>query len=597
MLKRFIKKKINIMKLILTIITVIFFLDLDAQNKGMQFRELDSNYVITPDNIAINFINNFSVEFWMKPNKTEMWAVLLQEGVCTAGTFSYHIGINPDSTLSFTFNCTGNCNNTKSYKCDTKLHPGVCLHVAVTYSSSGIKIYFNGVLQPGHYSIGSFCNNLEQTADPLRIGCYKYYNGSLGAWYDGMLDELRLWSKVLTPSEILSNYTDTLTGNETDLRLYYKFNENIQGPGMTIVNSAATGSALNGNTFSESATSPYPITPCFLYHNCNFHPLIVTDGSPTICQGEDVLLSSSSQASTHTYQWFLNSLPIAGQTGADFVATSSGSYSFVADSLGCVEASNVVNVVVNPLPTVTLNPLPTYIIYSAPGISMTGNPVGGIFSGVGVSGNIFNASIAGLGTHVVNYSFTNANNCTGTASSSTLVYDTTGIVCTTYLDTITTWTYDTAHIVVADTNYITITDTIHLSVTDTIYNIITDTIQLVITDTIYHTITDTIFTSVADTLVINAVLTGVAPPNNINILQIYPNPALTYIIIDNGNFSSMNGYTVRIDNDISQTVFTSLVNQQSFYIDLSTWTGNGLYFVYVIDDFGNIIVTRKIILQ
>ena len=577
------------MRIILTIITVLFFSNLVAQNKGMQFRELDSNYVITPDNSAINFMNNFSVEFWMKPNKTEMWAVLLQEGVCTAGTFSYHIGINPDSTLSFTFNCTGNCNNTKSYKCDTKLNPGVCLHVAVTYSSSGIKIYFNGVLQPGHYAIGSFCNNLEQSIDPLRIGCYKYYNGSLGGWYDGMLDELRLWSKVLTPYEILSNYKDTLIGNETGLRLYYKFDENTQGPGMTVVNSAATGSALNGSTFSESTTSPFPINPCFLYLNCNFHPLIVTDGSPIICQGEDVLLSSSSQVSSVAYQWFLNGLLITGQTSASLIATSSGNYSFVADSLGCVEVSNIVNVVVNPSPTVTLNPLPTHIINSAPGISMTGTPAGGIFSGVGVSGNIFTASTAGLGAHIVSYSITNAYNCTGTASSSTLVYDTTGVVCTTYLDTVITWIYDTAHIIVADTNYITITDTIHLSITDTVYNIITDTVQLLITDTI--------FTSVADTLIINAVLTGVAPPNNINILQIYPNPASTYIIIDNGNFSSMNGYTVRIDNDISQTVFTSLVNQQYFYIDLSTWTGNGLYYVYLIDDFGNIIITRKIVLQ
>lgn len=109
------------------------------------------------------------------------------------------------------------------------------------------------------------------------------------------------------------------------------------------------------------------------------------------------------------------------------------------------------------------------------------------------------------------------------------------------------------------------------------------------------TVYDTI--SVTDTLIINAVLTGVNPPSNINALKIYPNPANTHIVIDNGNISSMIGYTIRIDNTLGQTVFQSLITQQLFNIDLSGWSGNGTYFVYIIDSGSNTVDVKKILLQ
>ena len=49
--------------------------------------------------------------------------------------------------------------------------------------------------------------------------------------------------------------------------------------------------------------------------------------------------------------------------------------------------------------------------------------------------------------------------------------------------------------------------------------------------------------------------------------------------IDYGNFNSMSGYTLTIVNSIGQTVFTTPINQQTFYIDPSTRTGTGIYFV------------------
>jgi uncharacterized protein (TIGR02145 family) len=111
------------------------------------------------------------------------------------------------------------------------------------------------------------------------------------------------------------------------------------------------------------------------------------------------------------------------------------------------------------------------------------------------------------------------------------------------------------------------------------------------------TIYDTLLTTVTDTLVINAVITGINPPNNLNTLKVFPNPANTHITIDYGNFNAMSGYTLTIVNSVGQTVFTTPINQQTSYIDLSTWTGNGIYFVQLIDPQNITIENRKIVIQ
>jgi hypothetical protein len=117
-----------------------------------------------------------------------------------------------------------------------------------------------------------------------------------------------------------------------------------------------------------------------------------------------------------------------------------------------------------------------------------------------------------------------------------------------------------------------------------------------IADTCITTVYDTLLTTVTDTLIINTTL-SLPAPNNENTILIYPNPASDHITIDNGNYTAMAGYTIKIENNAGQQVFQSLINQAQFYVDLSTWSGNGLYFVHLIDAQGNTVTVRKIVLQ
>jgi uncharacterized protein (TIGR02145 family) len=92
-------------------------------------------------------------------------------------------------------------------------------------------------------------------------------------------------------------------------------------------------------------------------------------------------------------------------------------------------------------------------------------------------------------------------------------------------------------------------------------------------------------------------ISGLNPIRNQNTLKVFPNPANTNLTIDCVNFSSMSVYKLIIVNANGQTVFAALINQQISYIDLSTWTGSGIYYMQLIDTQNNTIENRKIIIQ
>ncbi len=87
----------------------------------------------------------------------------------------------------------------------------------------------------------------------------------------------------------------------------------------------------------------------------------------------------------------------------------------VADG-GCTDSDEVtINIYPNPIVNAgTYDP----VCVDAPQLPLIGTPVGGVFSGTGVSGSNFDPSV---GTQIVTYNYTDGNGCSGSASSTIVV--------------------------------------------------------------------------------------------------------------------------------------------------------------------------------
>ncbi|WP_243349858.1 LamG-like jellyroll fold domain-containing protein [Parabacteroides sp. FAFU027] len=104
--------------------------------------------------------------------------------------------------------------------------------------------------------------------------------------------------------------------------------------------------------------------------------------------------------------------------------------------------------------------------------------------------------------------------------------------------------------------------------------------------------------SVTDTLVINANLLGISPITYQNTIKVYPNPTKDFLMVDFGNnFSTLNQYSVKIKNALGSEIYSTNINEQVSKINMSQWTGNGIYFIQLVDAKGNTVDVKKIILQ
>ena len=153
--------------------------------------------------------------------------------------------------------------------------------------------------------------------------------------------------------------------------------------------------------------------------------------------------------------------------------------------------------------------------------------------------------------------------------------------------------YDT--IPVYDTIYTTVQDTSVYQVFDTVTVTKYDTVQIIKVDTSFITVFDTI--SVTDTLYIDALLTQTLSQDIINTIKIFPNPTKDYLYINTGINEKMSGYMIRIYNQGGVEVYETEIREPVYEINLSNWTGTGIYFVHIIDSKDEIIVSRKIIIH
>lgn len=198
--------------------------------------------------IVKNFTSNFTIEFWINTTQVgangtqwyqgksivdnEVGGVTSDFGTSIINNkLAFGVGA-PDVTIFST----------------SDINDGNWKHVAVSWeqTSGNMQLYINGVLESS--AVGS--TSPRVASNLIKIGTYF----GLSNFFNGNLDELRIWNTVRTIDEINNNKNCELQGNESNLIAYYTFNQGFKAANNTGITTLIdkTSNGLNGTLYNFS---------------------------------------------------------------------------------------------------------------------------------------------------------------------------------------------------------------------------------------------------------------------------------------------------------------------------------------------------------
>ena len=345
-------------------------------------------------NIGGNFDKQvFSIEMWLKPGASQVqYADIIDNNhqaninwVCQSqGGNTYLFGAN-GGFVTFT------------------LTADTWQHVALVKEDKMVRVYVNGTLIQSAYHPNAIDYNGAQT---LKLGAW----GGGGRNWNGEMDEVRIWERVLCADEINNHISCELSGTQTGLWAYYKFNQGViacnntalttltdetgnhngtlNGFDLTGTNSNFTAGQVSGacSTVGSSTLTTYYRDadgdglgdPSVVAHSCSLPAGFVTNntdcndnipinagstiaGSGTVCSGNNsgnLTLSNATSVSewqsSTTSDFSSNITSIANTSnGLSFLNLSVTTYyRAVITSGACVAAtSSIATVTVTPTPS------------------------------------------------------------------------------------------------------------------------------------------------------------------------------------------------------------------------------------------------------
>jgi uncharacterized repeat protein (TIGR02543 family) len=176
--------------------------------------------------------SEITIEFWIKPLTKNYGAIIMAKKEPQLSVGSYIIGFEensllyPANTLFFGINSTYDNNWYKISSSSTSLEVGKWHHVVCVYKSGpGLSIYINGTQRANMPLIGKIASNpgISVNGAPLFIGYdggSDYRNPRI-RWLNAYLDEVRIYPRALSQSQILQRFIETKNGLSNNSSIAY----------------------------------------------------------------------------------------------------------------------------------------------------------------------------------------------------------------------------------------------------------------------------------------------------------------------------------------------------------------------------------------
>ena len=134
------------------------------------------------------------------------------------------------------------------------------VHVAGTYDGAALRLYRNGTLVQTTFGVNG---QLAENTLPMLIG--RLFSSSSFRFFDGFIDEVRLWDVALSAAEVQASMAGSLVGDEEHLLAWWSFDEesgDTAFDGTVSGNDGVVGDGVEANKPARAvAETPAPITP------------------------------------------------------------------------------------------------------------------------------------------------------------------------------------------------------------------------------------------------------------------------------------------------------------------------------------------------
>ncbi|MEO3810204.1 LamG-like jellyroll fold domain-containing protein [Sphaerisporangium sp. B11E5] len=167
--------------------------------KALSFNGV-SSWVTVPDSPSLRLTQGMTLMGWVKPDTQADWRQVMMKEF--SGGLSYGLyasnGTEPNGWAVNTDGVEGNVNSPQNLPLDT------WSHIALTYDGTKLRLYLDGT----NVAESDFTGTLRADGGPLRIGG----NSVWGEHFSGLIDELRVYNRALSATEIQSGKDTPVTG-------------------------------------------------------------------------------------------------------------------------------------------------------------------------------------------------------------------------------------------------------------------------------------------------------------------------------------------------------------------------------------------------
>jgi MSHA biogenesis protein MshQ len=153
------------------------------------FNSAANQYVQRAHNDLLTLQDRFTIGLWVKPNTlpaSGLMSILSKDE-------NYEFHLKPNGTVNWWWQTTANA--TRQFDSSVALTPGQWSHVLIRFAPGDQRIYINGNLA----GQASFSGTPRANSDPLQLG---QDQGLAGRYFNGQLDELRIYSGALSEAAI-----------------------------------------------------------------------------------------------------------------------------------------------------------------------------------------------------------------------------------------------------------------------------------------------------------------------------------------------------------------------------------------------------------